>query len=122
MLVIALGPTQQVLRTGTKIVGCTVSETDLMVASVPGMQIVPLHRVGLGISMLLDLQGSILSDLLGDDVAAPADAIAWLLGRGSGDGRTVRLAMDDFGTGPPAPLAGRRAPLGLVRRTAVPGG
>jgi len=86
VLVIALGPAKQVLKTGTKIVACTVSETDLAISSVPGLQIVPLRRLGLGISMLLDLRGSEVLDLLGDDVAAPADTVARFLCRDSDGG------------------------------------
>jgi hypothetical protein len=99
VLVIALGPAKQILKTGTKIVACTVSESDLAISSVPGLQIVPLRRLGLGISVLLDIRGSEVLDLLGDDVAAPADTVARFLcrdGDGDGGGGTAasRLSRD----------------------------
>jgi len=103
VLVIALGPAKQVERTGTRIVGCTVSESDLMIASVAPMQIVPLHKAGLGVSMLIDLQSPTLLDVLGDDLGAPDDTVAWLLGRNL----EAVVPPDHLGQRPALTLVGR---------------
>ena len=59
--------TRGLVKGGFNVVGRGVSELALATTSVPGGDTIPLRRLGMGASMVLDPRGSTLLDALGDD-------------------------------------------------------
>ena len=75
------GPTDLFVNTWKKTLAHGLSEASLALRSAPGAGVIPLHRLGFGMSMLLDPRASTLLDVLGDDAEAQAETIAWFISR-----------------------------------------
>lgn len=80
-----LGPSGLLANTWKKTLARGISEASLALRSAPGTNVIPLHRLGFGMSMLLDPRASTLLEVLGDDPQAQADTIAWFISRCTDD-------------------------------------
>jgi len=80
-----LGPAGPIVNTWTKSLARGVSDASVALRSVPGTDVFPLHKLGFGLSMVLDPRVSTLLEVLGDDPERQADTIAWFLGRCTDD-------------------------------------
>lgn len=85
-----LGPAKRLVTSGSRAAGRAVSELTLAVTEIPGADTVPVRRIGLSVSMLMDPRGSTLLEALGDDLDEQARTLDRFLSRCS-DGEITEL-------------------------------
>ena len=76
-----LGLTKGAMTGGARLVGRTVTKANLAVTSLPGGDATPLRRIGFGVCLVLDPDGSNLLEFLGDDVDERAETLDQFLSR-----------------------------------------